>query len=340
MTLPVFNAVVVQRQRAAGENTIKAPPALDITSLPADNPSLGQVKAVHGMLENGWPALLAALSFLIATNLSDELFGDVLQAYQNLTNVAGMLGLTTPRDAFLTSLAKFSIPARVVASIDAVEPATPKSALQEGFNALSGSSPPQPPGLSERNMACLKILVASALFLAGSLGPAWYQVLETLQNADYVLSARAQKTSGPGLKRTVTGSLAMMPASGARSVSSASSSPVPGQEIGSPQQRHVLLNDIDGDNILRAIQRLFDSSKNLDDSAFQDFVTALCRLGVEMVEMQSGEEPASVEIEVTESTTTLTPSASNEIAHRRRASGIHLSRTRVRDKMHLSAVFS
>lgn len=92
-TVPVFNALVVQRQRASGESSIKAPPALDIESLPEDASSTQQVKAVYGMLENGWPALLAALSFLIATNLSDELFGDVLQAYQNLANVAGKDGV-------------------------------------------------------------------------------------------------------------------------------------------------------------------------------------------------------------------------------------------------------
>ena len=109
---------------------IKAPPALDVASLPPEEASR-QVKAVYGMLENGWPALLAALSFVIATNLSDELFGDVLQACQNLTNVAGMLSLTTPRDAFLKSLAKFSIPARVVAGIDAVGPTTSKSTFKK-----------------------------------------------------------------------------------------------------------------------------------------------------------------------------------------------------------------
>ena len=101
-----------------------------------------------------------------------------------------------------------------------------------------------------------------------------------------------------------------------------------GQDAGLSQQRHALLNDIDGDNVLRSIQRLFDSSKNLDDSAFQDFVTALCRLGAEMVEMQSGEEHGAVEVEASESMTTPTPSPS-EPAHRCRVSGIHLSRTLV-----------
>ena len=93
LTLPVFNNIIVQRSRAAGENRIKAPPALDVFSLPEDQPSTKQLQSVYGMVETGWPGMLAALSFLIATNLSDDLFGDVLQSYQNLANVAGWRGL-------------------------------------------------------------------------------------------------------------------------------------------------------------------------------------------------------------------------------------------------------
>ena len=50
--------------------------------------------------------------------------------------------------------------------------------------------------------------------------------------------------------------------------------------------------------------------------------------GAETVETQSGEEHGTVEVEASESMMTLT-FAPNESAHRRRASGIHLSRTLV-----------
>lgn len=323
MTLPVFNVIVVQRSRAAGENTIKAPPALDVFSLPEDQPSTKQLRSVYGMLETGWPGLLAALSFLIATNLSDELFGDVLQSYQNLANVAGMLGLITPRDAFLTSLAKFAIPSRVVSSLETyIEPATPRSSnpIQQGFDALAGT-PTQPPGLSERNLACLKVFIASALFLAGSLGEAWYNVLETLQNAEYVLTFKGQKLSSG--KRIGSLSSASTVATN-RSVSATS---LQHSASGMSQPSHVLLTDVDGDNILRSIQRLFDSSKNMDDGAFHDFVSALCKLSAEMVEMQSESGTTVIEVEYTEGLPNLTPSTSSEAAHRRRVSGIHLPKT-------------
>ncbi|KAI5120993.1 hypothetical protein M0805_000454 [Coniferiporia weirii] len=325
VTLPLFNSIVVQRSRAAGENTIRAPPALDISALPADEPSTRQLQSVHGMLESGWPAFLAALSFLIATNLSDELFGDVLQAYQSLANVAGMLGLATPRDAFLTSLAKFAIPARVVQSIDAyVETPTARSssALQDGFNALAGgAAPTQPPGLSDRNMACLKVFVSSALFLAGSLGPAWYHVLEALQNAEYVLTTKGQKALGAKRSSVLGVGTGSGPAS--RSVSA----PAPSQAASvSTAPRHPLLADVDVDSVQRAIQRLFDSSKNVEDTAFHDFVSALCKLSAEMVDMQS-DAGSVIELEPTDSAATLSPLVTSESAHRRRVSGIHLPRT-------------
>jgi len=39
------------------------------------------------MLNTGWPALLAVLSFVLTTNLSDSIFGDVLGALQTLKRV-------------------------------------------------------------------------------------------------------------------------------------------------------------------------------------------------------------------------------------------------------------
>ena len=123
-TGPIYTSVVIQKPRTAGKSTIRAPPALDVDKLPQDDEVALQLGSVGDMVASGSPALLAALSFIISTNLSDELFGDVLASYQAMTN---MLGLTTPRDAFYTSLAKFAVPTKVVSSVDAVEPPTPRS---------------------------------------------------------------------------------------------------------------------------------------------------------------------------------------------------------------------
>ena len=333
-TAPLYNSIMVQKPRTAGEPVIRAPPALDLSTLPQDEPVTHQLQTVHDMVESGWPALLAALSFLISTNLSDELFVDVLASYQALTTVSGMLGLTTPRDAFFTSLARLAIPTRVVSSIDSyvpAEPSTPRtaaSAISETFGLPGGST--QPPGLSERNMACLKVLVASALFLAGSLGPSWFDILEALQNADYVLTMKGARPNA-SKRNTIGPGAGSLPPS--RSVSS--SGPTTGssgapQPPSSPTPRHPLLADLDPDSLQHSIQRLFDASKNLEDTAFCDFVKALCKLSGAMIGMQSDTLEGtneSMEELATSPSTLLSPST--ESAHRRRVSGIHLPRTLV-----------
>ncbi|KAF8129901.1 hypothetical protein EV363DRAFT_1399707 [Boletus edulis] len=303
-TGPLYTSIMVQRPRAAGDPVIRAPPALDLATLPPDEPPTRHLRIVRSMVDNGWPALLAALSFIISTNLSDELFVDVLTSYQAMTNVAGMLALTTPRDAFLTSLAKFAIPSRVVASLESyIEPATPRSGVSLTEN-LGLTSPVQPPGLSERNLVCSKVLVSSALFLAGSLGESWYGIMEALQNADYVLT---MKGSQPASARR-TGTFPGITSEAAK----AAHPPQP--------TRHPLLADIDPDNVQLAIQRLFEASKNLEDSAFQDFVNALCKLSSEMIGMQSHRKSLLPFLP-----TTLSPR--NDLFHRRRVSGIHLPKT-------------
>lgn len=312
---PLYTSIMVQKPRAAGDAIIRAPPVLDIATLPPDGPHTRPLQIVRDMVESAWPALLAALSFVIATNLSDELFVDVLASFQSLTNVAGMLGLTTPRDAFFTSLAKFAIPTRIVSSVDAyMEPATPRSSASMAEN-LGLTAPTQSPGLSERNMACLKVLISSAVFLAGSLGESWFDILEALQNADYVLTLKGSRSSGR---------LSSVPEAPGVIQRIASSSSVSQQQT----PRHPLLTELDAEHLETAIQRLFDTSKNMEDDAFKQFTAALCKLSSEMVGMQSY---ISSPLLTTPSSDDLspTPTSRNSIRQRRRVSGIHMPRTPV-----------
>lgn len=328
-TGPIYTSMVIQKPRTAGESVIRAPPALDVDELPQDDTVALQLRFVRDMVASGWPALLAALSFIISTNLSDELFGDVLASYQAMTNVSGMLGLTTPRDAFFTSLAKFAVPTKVVSSVDTIEPPTPRTAHSLTDN-LGLTGPPPPPGLSERNLACLKVLVSSALYLSGSLDGSWFDVLEVLQNADYVLTSRAGRPTTSASRRS-----SIIPGTGtlSRSVSS-SAATSQSTSGGSPSTgtHHPLLTELDPDSVQNAIQRLFDTSKNLEDDAFRHFVNALCKLSSEMVVMQSGdfsipETPTSED--AGSLSATLSPSSRASVAHRRRVSGIHIPRTLV-----------
>ncbi len=305
---------------------------------------------MRAMLNAGWPALLAALSFLLTTNLSDPIFGDVLGALQMLARAAGCLALPTPRDAFLTALAKAALPSRVVAALDEPSQASPSVRSPVSLEGLTlglaggggGGAAPQPPGLSPRNLACLRALVAAALFLAGTLGPSWFAVLEALQNADYVLTTRGTAPSGPSPVSTSA-------AAGTPSKRGGMQTEGQVEQQQQQQQRHQaaahpLLADVDTESVQAAIQRLFDASIMLEDSAFRDFVGALCKLSLEMVSMQSGVnvgagagtgegvldvEEDNIPSASTSATSLVTPRT--ERFGRRRVSGIHIPRTLVRD---------
>ncbi|KAI0300723.1 hypothetical protein B0F90DRAFT_1722805 [Multifurca ochricompacta] len=304
--IPLYNTFAIQKPPAGSTEPVRAPGPLDPSTLPVTEPAR--------------EGLLAARAMLNAA----------------LARAAGSLALPTPRDAFLTALAKAALPPRVVAALDE-SPQTPThlharspvtlEGLTLGLAGATSSSTPQAPGLSARNLACLRALVAAALFLAGTLGTSWFAVLEALQNADYVLTTRGTTPSGP-------------PGAGATAAG------VEGQQ--QPQQQrlqapHPLLADVDSESVQAAIQRLFDASKMLEDAAFRDFVAALCKLSVEMVSMQSGVGvgvgmgAGEGSLEVTEedgppsasaSSTSLVTPLSDRFS-RRRVSGIHIPRTLV-----------
>ncbi|TFY62206.1 hypothetical protein EVJ58_g4016 [Rhodofomes roseus] len=180
-------------------------------------------------------------------------------------------------------------------------------------------------------MACLKVLVTSALFLAGSLGESWFNILEGLQNADYVFTIRgtkpmtAKRGTGPG-----AGSA---PGSRVSSLSSSQSSTQVGgagnQGASQPQSasRHPLLADLDPESMQHAIQRLFDASKNLDDDAFRHFVSSLCKLSAAMIGMQSEAQENVPESESLDELVTSPGLTLYVEHHRRRVSGIHMPKT-------------
>ncbi|PVG01204.1 hypothetical protein CPB86DRAFT_805390 [Serendipita vermifera] len=317
--LPAFAAL---SPKAAYNERMRLPPALKLDEPSSENPIVQQLKSERQMIEESWPALLAALSFLMGTNLSDELFANVLAALQALTNVSGVLGLQTPRDAFLTSLSKLAIPARVVTKLDSwVEPSTPRGAgigVVDGLAALAGTNiPSQPPALSDRNIACLKVLIYSASFLGGSLASSWFNILETLQNADYVLTGKGTKSNTLRRVPSLPGNMTPTKLSSTQTVHE-----VP--PTFSPKESPALLTDVEPEHVLGAIQSLFESTRDMDSEAFNHFTLALCKLSAEMIGMQVSTD---VEEAAQEETNGVPLSPTVAHSHRRRVSGIQLSRT-------------
>jgi hypothetical protein len=60
------------------------------------------------MLNAGCPALLVTLSFLVTTNLSDTIFGDVPRRAADARS--RQASMSTARDAFFTALVKAALP--------------------------------------------------------------------------------------------------------------------------------------------------------------------------------------------------------------------------------------
>ena len=123
--------------------------------------SAGQATNCSHNAYTGWPALLAALFFLLITNLSDSIFSDVLGALQTLAHATGYFALPTPCDAFLIALRKAALSPHVIAALD--EPQQSSSTLHSPISlkgltlslaeGSEGSTTPQPLGLS--SLACL-----------------------------------------------------------------------------------------------------------------------------------------------------------------------------------------
>ncbi|KIV88405.1 hypothetical protein PV10_08090 [Exophiala mesophila] len=165
-------------------------------------PLLAQVQLCAAMIESCWPAALATCSTFLNAALDSEFYHILIRSVQKLAQVSGVLELSTPRDALLTTLAKASVPANassVVAAYqnskrgivatsdhnDNQEP-TPKS-LQEPSQS-SGFQISSPP-LNVRHLLCLRALLNLGIALGPTLEQeTWFILVETVQQVEALMS--------------------------------------------------------------------------------------------------------------------------------------------------------
>ncbi|KAF9917169.1 hypothetical protein BX616_001738 [Lobosporangium transversale] len=277
---PIVSQVLLDQQRLAqkqmeeAENVDPVPPRPTLTVFPDINAlelsktnEAEDIALVTIMAESAWPGLLAAFSYFLGANLDEELFHNVMRAYQNFTSVCGVLQLATPRDAFLTSLCKNCLP-------------VPPALEQRSGIAVANHTPQELTGsnITDKNMYCLRILLNVAQYLGGTLFDSWYLVLETMQQAEHLLKAKLHRsgTSGPMKKAGTTG-FSNNPSSSKNASPSQSGSNRPtntGTEYAGPshQEADVLA-------LLASFKQLFDLSIHLEPSSFKSFIRALCKLG-------------------------------------------------------------
>lgn len=173
------------------------------------------VETIAHMIDTCWPAILATSSTFLNAALDSDHYRALIRSVQRFTQLAGLLRLSTPRDTFMTTLAKSAVPSHRF-QMDAGVPSTPSimsprigsgSGADSFFSATSLDSPIGKshsrrssmdlvsPSLSQRNLMCLRALINIAIAIGSILDQSWSIVVETLQKADNVLARSGNATA-------------------------------------------------------------------------------------------------------------------------------------------------
>ncbi|OAX84129.1 hypothetical protein ACJ72_01495 [Emergomyces africanus] len=267
---------------AALKKSSVPPNPLDLKS----HPQINGISAIASMIETCWPAILATCSTFLYAALDREFYHNLVRSFQKLTHVAGLLRLSTPRDAFLTTLGKAAVPADVVnfnlplnsAGADsqnalATESSIPKSPMATDVPSLPADSAAAT--LSTRNLLCLRALLNLGIALGPTLDqPAWSIILETLQHAELIISVSTLTTPKPTQVNQ-------------NNDMNAPSPPEPSQAN--------LGTEIVA--VEAAASKMFESTGEYPSSSFKDILTALLRLSEKtdkgIPDIMSDEHPTS-----------------------------------------------
>ena len=241
------------------------------------HPLHSEIVTASALVDACWPAVLAACSTFLYATLESDLYHSLVRAFQKFTHVAGVFRLSTPRDAFLTTLGKAAVPSNVLtANMLSAMPPTPSSSTSETLfsnakgllgvdNQGSGSERSgltgdhqAAPSLNVRNLLCLRALLNLGISLGPTLEESWTIVLETLQQADYVLFASARRS---GRQLSLSGSAVRTEAQ--RSNDSNNLMSNIGPELSAVES---------------AAAKMFEGTKDFPDEAFVAILSALCKL--------------------------------------------------------------
>ncbi|KAL8748606.1 MAG: hypothetical protein Q9184_007191, partial [Pyrenodesmia sp. 2 TL-2023] len=247
---------------------------LPINPMTLENHELySQICTAASMVEQCWPALLATFSTFLNASLDSEYLHALIRSFQRFTQVAGLLRLATPRDAFLTALAKQAVPTLAANPSKASGPGVHgESESDTDRDPSDGEPDPSPaPSVSfeqkkqasqrstlivTRNLLCLRALLNLGIALGPVLTDSWTIILETLHQFDVALLAyQTQK-----------------PLSGGH------------DSRGSIDQNNIYGsiddNEIDSERkaVETAVARLFQSTSELPDQAFLHILNCLSSL--------------------------------------------------------------
>lgn len=248
------------------------------------HPLHSEVRVCAAFIDECWPAILATCSTFLYAALDSEYYHGLVRAFQKFAHVAGLLQLTTPRDAFLTTLGKAAVPPNVfTACLNAGAPRAPNpsSATSEQGNSIFSNargllsvdslvSPSiqstekqrqhstdatTPSTLNTRNLLCLRALLNLGIALGPTLSSTWSIILETLQQADFVLFSSGKTAGRTPIAARISDQHA-------------------------EQEAAMLLSNFNTE--IRAVEtaasRLFESTVDFPNPAFVEVVEAVCNL--------------------------------------------------------------
>ncbi|KAL7790462.1 hypothetical protein V8C37DRAFT_384498 [Trichoderma ceciliae] len=245
-----------------------------------DHLAYPEIKVCSEIVNECWPAILATCSTFLYAALDSEYYHGLVRAFQRFAHVAGLLQLSTPRDAFLSTLGKAAVPPNILsACVNAGQPrsiATTPTEVQnsvfsnargllsvESLTQVSSPTERQRQGLMDasitlntRNLLCLRALLNLGIALGPTLGLAWGIILETLQQADFVLYVTGK---APGRTPSLSRS---------------------GPDYQSEAEANSLMANFSTEvrSVETAASRLIESSVDFPNESFVEVVQAVCGL--------------------------------------------------------------
>ncbi len=230
------------------------------------------------IVDNCWPALLAACSTFLNATLDSDYYHALIRSFQKFTQVAGLLDMATPRDAFLTTLGKHAVPSTslITPTLETQSSASVlnghnDSQIEEGVESSREPSPAPSSSsdrprqsldrghfrLTTRHLLCLRALLNLGIALGPVLGQSWSIILEILQQADLIISRSR------GIRRPADGRHSRQPSDDQTAGSVASVPGDIGLEITAAET---------------AASRMIESTVDLSNKAFLDILNCLCNL--------------------------------------------------------------
>eukprot|EP00026_Physarum_polycephalum_P000282 Phypoly_transcript_00282.p1 GENE.Phypoly_transcript_00282~~Phypoly_transcript_00282.p1 ORF type:complete len:1756 (+),score=269.99 Phypoly_transcript_00282:745-5268(+) len=161
--------------------------------IPASSPMKDIEELGKQMASSSWHPLYTSLSALLTKTSDEGLIQLLLKSHQLCIHTCGLLHMSTPRDAFLTSLCKSCLPPPLALSQSnqimsgLVQPVAEETASLNSLNPPKAELNPIP---TNKNILAIKLLLNIVPHLSSVLENGWILVLETMEHWDRIMKTQ------------------------------------------------------------------------------------------------------------------------------------------------------